>query len=154
MICSNLFIIHRHSVNNKYELKQLMGYWRSFAVDICYYDSLAVPYSQAVQLCAENTEYKEGLDCLMEKGFWMGKGKCYRSMREVSEEIGTNIFSCLLSFSTTLHCSRYPYHMATKDRNYDFCWQKKKKKATEHSHSYLSLWRTLNLAWASLNFRN
>lgn len=69
MICSNLFIIHRHSVNNKYELKQLMGYWRSFAVDICYYDSLVVPYSQAVQLCAENTEYKEGLDCFMEKRF-------------------------------------------------------------------------------------
>lgn len=61
MIYSNLFIIHHHSVNNKYELKQLMGYWRSFVVDICYYDSLVVPYSQAVQLCTENKEYKERL---------------------------------------------------------------------------------------------
>lgn len=148
MICSNLFIIHRHSVNNKYELKQLMGYWRSFAVDICYYDSLVVPYSQAVQLCAENTEYKEGLDYFMENRFWMGKGKCYRNMRKVLEEIGIKTFWFLLSFSTTLHCSRCPYHTSwtTKDRNYDLST----RKTTKHSHSYLLFWRTLNLAWAIL----
>jgi len=70
-----LFIIHSHSVNTKYELKQLMGYWRAFPVDICYYDSLVMPYSQTVQPRAKKKEYIERWDFFREKRFWMGKGK-------------------------------------------------------------------------------
>lgn len=99
-----------------------MGDWRSFPADICCYDSLVVPYSQAVQSRA-NKKYTEIWQVFFSK---RGSGS-KENVKGIGERYWTkesNFF--LFPFSATLHLGDTPAMCwRTEDRQADFSSQRK-----------------------------